>query len=430
MITNERQYKITKKQLENLRRALRDFNLKEVVERVGSEILAKAEMNALNSEIQSLANQVKEYELLRAGGSIAWETSQLCELPTILIRARIAQGMSQRDLAARVGLKEQQIQRYEADKYASASLRRLNEIAEALELNISEIAELTSRPLKIKTIREAGVDWNKFPVKEMYKRQWFEGFSGTLDEALEEADRLVADFVTSVISRPTMAMLRTQVRYGSVIDRYALLAWECRILSLAGKARPKRRYKDGSIDARWTSELAKESGKEQGPLRARDKLAEVGIALVVEPHLENTHLDGAALLHDSGPVIGLTLRYDRLDNFWFVIFHELFHIIQHLRKSKLESIFDDLDAPSAGGLEDEANSLAGEALIPKVEWDRALARYVRSIESVELLAKKLNIAPAIVAGRIRHEAKNYIILNDLVGQGEVRKYFSEAAFGR
>ncbi|MGB2799714.1 MAG: XRE family transcriptional regulator [Dehalococcoidia bacterium] len=434
MITNERQYLITKRQLKKLRTVLRDFNLKEVVERVGSEILAAAEMNALKSEEVSLADQLKEYELLRTGKITTLKASSLGELPNILIRARIAHGLSQRDLAELAGLKEQQIQRYEAAEYASANLRRLSEIAEALKLNITEIAELKTKPSTTATVSAGGLEWSKFPVKEMYRRQWFEDFSGSWSEALEVADTLVGDFVKSVIRRPAIALHRKQVRAGSIVDDYALLAWECRILYLARKAELGRRYEAGSIDAQWIAELAKESRKDNGPLCAKGKLAEAGIALVVERHLANTHLDGAALLHDKGPVIGLTLRYDRLDNFWFVLFHELFHIIKHLRRSKLEGIFDDFDSISTDRLtirlEDEANSLAGEALIPEEVWDCALARYVRTPEAVIEMAEKIGVSPAIVAGRIRHEATNYIILNDLVGQGEVRKNFPEAGFGR
>lgn len=430
MITNERQYLITKRQLRKLRKAIRDFDVKAVAEHLGSEILAKAELNALKSEEISLSNQVKEYELLRAGGITTLKASNLDDLPKILIRARIAHGLSQRDLAEVIGLKEQQIQRYEAEEYASASLRRLSEIAEALKLNITEIAELENEPSTVETVSEGGLDWHKFPVKEMYRRQWFEGFTGSVSEAIDGAETLVADYIKNVINKPAMAFHRKQVRLGSSIDEYALLAWECRVLSLASKTELEHRFEDGSIGVQWIADLAQESSKDNGPIHAKEKLAEAGIALVIEPHLPNTHLDGAALLHSKGPVIGLTLRYDRLDNFWFVLFHELFHIIKHLRKSKLEGIFDDLDIVSTDRLEEEANSLAAEALIPKERWDCALARYVRSPEAVTAIAKELNISPAIVAGRIRHEAKNYIILNDLVGQGEVRKHFPEAGFGR
>ncbi len=429
MITNERQYKITKRQLSKLQEAIRDFDFKEVTERVGSEILALAELNALESEEAALANQLEEYDLLRSGKVTQMKASDLGELPKILICARIAQGLTQRELAQLVGLKEQQIQRYESDEYAAASLRRLQTIAEALNLSITEIAEfkLESAPKHAKSAGD--LDYGRFPVKEMYRRQWFEEFSGSLDAALEAKATLVYDFVKGAFNRPAMALHRKKIRSRSIVDEYALLAWECRILWLANKANLGCSYEDGSIDDRWISELAKESSKADGPLRAKEKLEGAGIALVIEPHLSNTYLDGAALLNDSKPVIGLTLRYDRLDNFWFVLFHELAHVIKHLRKSKLEGIFDDLDTEDPDGLEQEANSLAGEALIAQEIWENALPRYVRTPESIMEMARELNISPAIVAGRIRHEANNYVILSDLVGQGEVRKHFPEAGFG-
>ena len=111
MITNERQYKITKQQRLKLNRALKDFNSKEVEQRVGSKILAAAELNVLKSEIEILSDQLSEYEELRSGKKTRLEAASLGELPRILIRARIAQGLTQRELAVRVGLKEQQIQR-------------------------------------------------------------------------------------------------------------------------------------------------------------------------------------------------------------------------------------------------------------------------------------------------------------------------------
>jgi HTH-type transcriptional regulator/antitoxin HigA len=151
--------------------------------------------------------------------------------------------------------------------------------------------------------------------------------------------------------------------------------------------------------------------------------------LVLEPHLPQTFLDGAAFLLPSGrPVIGMTLRYDRLDNFWFVLIHELVHIRDHLRKGVLEDVFDDLDL-EGDDLEKETDRIAGNLLLPEEVWASALARYVRSVESIMRLATDLGIGPAIIAGRIRHEADNYVILQNLVGQGEVRRLFPDVRFG-
>ena len=429
MITNERQYRITKSQLSRLKKALSDFDIHEVTERLDSKILATAEKDALTSEEAVLNSQLKEYELLRSGEITQFKASNLGELPSILIRARIAKGLTQRELADLVGLKEQQVQRYESDEYATANLRRLENIAIALKLNITEIAELNKDNKSNDAITSQEFDWNQFPVREMYRRQWFEDFDGSLATALEEANNLVPEFINRVIRKPAIALHRKRVRAGSLIDEYALLAWECRILSLASKVNLRDSYRARAIDDQWISGLSRISEKPDGPLLAKEHLEKAGIALVVEPHLTGTHLDGAALLSSWGPVIGLTLRYDRLDNFWFVLFHELFHVIKHLRRRGLVRIFDDLESESTDKLEREADSSAREAFISQSIWDRALARYVRSSESVLELAEELHISPAIVAGRIRHEANNYIILNDLIGQNEVRKHFPEAGFG-
>jgi HTH-type transcriptional regulator/antitoxin HigA len=245
-----------------------------------------------------------------------------------------------------------------------------------------------------------------------------------LETALNDAENLILSLSNGV--KPVLALHRQRVRANSVPDTYALLAWEYRILSLAAKANLEGSYKDGMITAQWVSELTKKSEHPDGPILAQKQLAEAGIALIVDAGM---HLDGAALISDRGPVIGLTLRYDRLDNFWFVLFHELFHVIKHLGKYKLEGIFDDLDSDSTDKLEHEADSLAREALIANEIWDRSLVRYVRSPELVKEMANELQISPAIVAGCVRFEANNYIILNELIGQGEVRKQFPEAGFG-
>jgi HTH-type transcriptional regulator/antitoxin HigA len=432
MITNERQYRITKRQLSTIRKALKEFNILEVSERLGSKILAESEIRAMKSEKEILKNQLKEYELLRSGEITQLKASNLSELPIILIRARIAQGLTQRELADIVGLKEQQIQRYESEEYGTASLRRMQNIATALKLNITEIAELNiDNKQKDEETTQASqeFDWSRFPVREMYKRHWFEGFDGSLDAALEDADNLLRDFIGRTTAKSAMALYRKRVRAGSQPDEYALLAWECRVLSLASKASIGGLFEAKKMDNEWINRLSQISERHDGPTYAKKLLEEAGIALIIEPHLTSTHLDGAALLSSKGPVIGMTLRYDRLDNFWFVLFHELFHIIKHLNKRGVTGIFDDLEFDSQDQIELEADSLAREALIPQNVWSHALARYVRSPESVIDLAKELHISPAIVAGFIRYEANNYVILKDLIGQGEVRKHFPEVAFG-
>ena len=428
MITNERQYRITSAQLEKLKTAIDTFDIKAATKRIKSKILAKVEIEALRSEYENLSMQIHEYETLKSGTVEMLKASNLEELPRILIRARIVKGLSQRQLADAIGLKEQQIQRYEAEEYATASLRRLADVSNALSLNISEVAEFKATLQGPLDVDKDGLAWDQFPVKEMYRRNWFEGFSGTLEEAMANAEELVKEFVKDSVGKPVQALARQRIRYGGIVNRYALLAWQCRVIALAKNQRLESKYKEREITKEWLTKLANLSCKGDWSKKVIDHLRNTGIRLVIESHLPNTYLDGATfLLSDGSPVIGMTLRYDRLDNFWFVLFHELVHITKHLHKGDIESIFDDLDA-KAEDIEQEADEQAGEILIPEDKWNTALARYLRSKDSIEDFANELGIHPAIVAGKIRREAKNYTILTEMVGQGEVRKLFPDVYF--
>jgi HTH-type transcriptional regulator/antitoxin HigA len=429
VITNERQYKITRNQLDKLKAALQLYYRDYVTKNLGDDILATTELQALESEITILEDQLHEYEELRSGSISSLEASSLAELPGMLIRARIAQRLSQKELADLLGMKEQQIQRYESQEYSGVSLHRLKEIADALKLTIKETAEISAIPDPKKTGASKELYWRKFPIGEIYRRGWFEGFTGSIDEAKANADILVRDFIMQASKKPLAAFHHKSVRSGLSADEFSLFSWECRVINLATRVKLEPKYSAQLLDPAWFSNLCKASSKDNGPLIAKAMLKEVGIPLIIEPHLTNTYLDGAALLSAEIPIVGMTLRYDRLDNFWFVLLHELFHVIKHLRAGKLDTIFDDLDSESQDTIEKEADKLAEEAMIPVERWMVALPRYVRSVESVSNFATDLGINPAIVAGRIRYEAKNYTILNELVGQGLVRKHFPEVNFG-
>lgn len=422
MITNERQYRVSSSQLERLRGAVDSFDLREVARRVKSDVLAKAELAALRSEFENLSQQIQEYETLKSGSVEILKASSLEALPKILIRARIAKGFSQRQLADAVGLKEQQIQRYEAEEYASANLRRLADISESLGLNISEVAEFRRASQPSPDVDDTSFAWDQFPVKEMYLRNWFEGFSGSLSEALANAEELLTEFVKDSFRSPVRAAARQRIRSGGIVNRYALFAWQCRVVALA-KKKPKKKYRQSAITHEWLTEFVQLSRDADGPRRGVEYLENAGIRVVIEPHLSQTHLDGAAfLLPNASPIIGMTLRYDRLDNFWFVLVHEMVHVMKHLHKDRVESIFDDLDAEGED-IEREADEEAGEILVPGDIWETALARYLRTKDSIEDFASEVGVHPAIVAGKIRREANNYAILIEMVGQGEVRKLF-------
>ncbi len=141
MIKNERQYRITKAQADRFSRTLRSLEGRSGGAEDVHPLIARAREDALRSQMEDLEREMREYESLKAGQAQTAGLDLVSELSELLIRARISQGMSQRDLAERVGVKEQQIQRYEATDYASASLNRIREVAGALEAPGEEHAE-------------------------------------------------------------------------------------------------------------------------------------------------------------------------------------------------------------------------------------------------------------------------------------------------
>ena len=163
-----------------------------------------------------------------------------------------------------------------------------------------------------------------------------------------------------------------------------------------------------------------------GPLRAKEFLQNKGIKLVAVPHFRRTYLDGATLLNKKGvPIIALSLRYDRLDNFWFTLAHELAHLtLGHAHSEDGQCIIDDLElrAPQ-NKMEKDADELTEESLIPSKLWESHPARNTCKLKDIEDLALKADIHKSIVAGRIRYEKNNYRILWPHVGRDEVRKLF-------
>jgi DNA-binding XRE family transcriptional regulator len=135
MIANDLQYRVTQ-------RSARDFE--ESLARLNADAKGRPEWirrtmrAALESQLADLRDELAEYDALRTGKVRVLELDSLGQLPDALIQGRIAAGLSQKELAARLGLSEQQIQRYESRRYAGASLERIQAVADALGMQIQE----------------------------------------------------------------------------------------------------------------------------------------------------------------------------------------------------------------------------------------------------------------------------------------------------
>jgi HTH-type transcriptional regulator/antitoxin HigA len=272
------------------------------------------------------------------------------------------------------------------------------------------------------------LEWDKFPVVEMAKRCWVPNVKDPKENAEELMRKLIIQ--AGGVETVPFALFRQgkSARYNSKMDTYALMAWCIRVLALARENPLKNKYKKGSLKPSTLQEIARLSYFENGPLLAKEYLEKQGIYLIVVPHLPKTYLDGAAILMPDGtPVIGLTLRHDRIDNFWFCLLHELAHVAKHLTESD-RIIIDDLDlrrhdAESEDKNEKEADEMTRDGLIPKKVWERNPIKGKVTVAKVYALAEQLKIHPAIIAGRVRYEQNNYKLLSKFVGRKQVRGLF-------
>jgi HTH-type transcriptional regulator/antitoxin HigA len=191
----------------------------------------------------------------------------------------------------------------------------------------------------------------------------------------------------------------------------------------ADRVKLRAKYEKNRINPELLKQLAQLSRHPDGPLQAQRVLAKHGIALVIARHLPRTYLDGAALKRaDGSPVVAATLRYDRIDHFWFCLFHELGHVAKHLDGDE-ESFFDDLSLEASDRKEQEADECATRGLIPDDAWNQFREQRDFSPLAVMTFADRLGIHPAIVAGRIRYTEKNFRLLSQFVGSGQIRRHF-------
>ncbi|HXI70480.1 MAG TPA: ImmA/IrrE family metallo-endopeptidase [Verrucomicrobiae bacterium] len=154
-------------------------------------------------------------------------------------------------------------------------------------------------------------------------------------------------------------------------------------------------------------------------------LAEFGIILVYVCALPGMNADGAVFHLSTGhPVIAMSLRFPRLDYFWFTLLHELAHLVLHANELK-EPMFFDVEADVKDAIERAANRLAKDSLVDRNAWRNCEPKYDTSERAVCAYAEKEGIHPAIVAGLLRKESGNYKRYSALIHAHDVRKIIFE-----
>lgn len=260
------------------------------------------------------------------------------------------------------------------------------------------------------------------------------GYFGNASLNKQDKISLLKNFFSSISTTQIVGMPRKSHYRSASTDKHALYAWSVRVIKKAKEIKLPIKYKHGIIDLDFMQRLAKLSIKDNSPILAQKYLQEHGIILIIEPHLSKTYLDGATILVDKdNPVIGLTVRYDRLDNFWFTLMHELGHIARHYNDDIslfFDEKLDDSKGAELDSKEKEADDLAREALVPNSKWENSPAKLIPSPIAAQSLANELGVHVAIIAGVMRHEHKNHYYLKDIVSNAKVRKCFEKIRWNK
>ena len=266
-------------------------------------------------------------------------------------------------------------------------------------------------------------DPDRYPLKEMVRRKWI-----TLPKraSREMKVEILGSFLLGVQHQgPGFHPRKTKhIRSGKASNPYALEAWTAAVIRKAQNVDVDREYPWKSLGTPFLREVARLSGLQDGISRVAGVLGQHGIRFTVLQHLPQTYLDGAAIFPENdNPVVCLTLRYDRIDNFWFTLLHELAHVVLHHEDSSA-IFYDNLDVDlNIDSREREADEAAGEALVPTEAWNRSPAKLFHSEDAVKELAHELGVAPEVVAGKIRRMTGKSSLLTGMVGKGEVRRGF-------
>ncbi len=371
------------------------------------------------SQIIDLSNLIEEYE----ANVFEFEEADPVETIEFVMEQN---DLSQRDLVAYIGSKSKVSEILSRKRTLTLPMIR------ALTKGLDIPAEILIRKPKPNPGDERAFEFDTALILEIIKRKWVKGSKKDWEQ---HPETIISELLSPIGGETSLAglMLRTSkhIRAARQMNDQALGLWIARILSIANQTESPEFDLSAINRTTFMGDIARISANQYGPLMAIEALLDVGIIVVVESHLPKTYLDGATLIRGKeNPIIGLTLRFDRLDNFWFTLMHELAHLFWHSETGVSEFI-DDLESPDGKNeIEREADSIAAESLIPSVSWDNSIVKDNKMPAAAKVLAQELGIHPSIVAGAVRKRFNYYkhAGMNKMVGPGLVRQLFPDVVW--
>jgi HTH-type transcriptional regulator/antitoxin HigA len=339
-----------------------------------------------------------------------------------------ARGLAQRDLAYILGTTEQVVTRLLNGKHGISP-----DMAKALGHAFDVHPELFTRlqaSYDLANAKEPDASlvsrarWqNMFPVRDMINRGWIhEGPS--LDG---EIARFFGAANANEVQSPAHAARKTNA--GENADG-PQLAWLYRVTQIAKTMDVKKAY-SGAALSKARQPIRAMMGDPQNIQRLPAALADCGIRFVIVEGLPNAKIDGVCTWLDAKtPVIGMSLRFDRIDNFWFVLWHEIIHVMNsHGQNGAIIDVSLEHASDDASKSEEEkiADRGASQECVPQTEMISFLARRNSFISEKDVLffASQMRVHPGIVVGQIQRRTQRWNFLRKYLVS--VREYILSAA---
>ncbi len=321
-----------------------------------------------------------------------------------------ARGWLQRDLAFVLGCSEQSLNTILSGKrgispHMAKALADAFDVPAEFFLNLQQAYDLSRAKNPYDGVAERRAMQDRYPVREMINRGWLQ----QTDAAMLEVQLARFFEVSGANEVPYMAHAAKKCRYEEREIPPAQLAWLFRVRQLA---------KSITVPNYSEKALKTAAGDLEALLVAPEEtrhvprmLMECGVRFVIVEKLPNAEIDGVAFWLDKSPVIGMSTQRDRIDNFWFVLRHEIEHILQkHGRATNEEMIDPNLDEVTDITEEEAiANDAASNFCAPRDRLDSFMTRKHPFYYEKDVVAfsRLINRHPGIVVGQIRRRLNRW-----------------------
>jgi len=328
-------------------------------------------------------------------------------------------GWTKRTLSVVLGMDEAKISRYASDRQPmTADVALLLEEVFGVDASIFlalqcsydlAMARVVAQPDPKRKTRAAL--HHGLPLADMIKRGWINA-KDVRDPVIEE--ELVRFFGTNRVEDIEILPHSAKKTEVSEPATAVQIAWLYRVRKIAREMLVARYNQDALAAA--VIKLKTLLISPDAARKAPRILAEAGVRFLIVESLPGAKIDGVCFwLNDRSPVIAMTMRFDRVDNFWFVLRHEIEHVLQGHGRDKEKFMLDvelASDAAADAELAEEeriANEAAADFCVPKKMMEAFIARKSPFFHDRDILAfaKMINVHPGLIAGQIRHRTKNY-----------------------